>query len=132
MTASAAAEVFPQESWQTKAPREVNLDADKLNAFAKAVGGDGVVVRDGYLVKTWGKPDRRADWASSCKPVISTLLLFAVQEGKLKSRELKVNQSQCCFSQKVAFRSVNRRNGVTLTANPAQRMLAYRVPSQFL
>jgi CubicO group peptidase (beta-lactamase class C family) len=76
---------FPQDAWQTKTPREVGLDADKLTAFAKAVGGDGVVVRDGYLVKTWGKPQRRADWASSCKPVISTLLFFAVQEGKLKS-----------------------------------------------
>ncbi len=80
-----AAEVFPQESWQTKNPRQVNLHAENLSAFAKAVGGDGVVIRDGYLVKTWGKPERQADWASSCKPVISTLLLFAIQEGKLKS-----------------------------------------------
>lgn len=41
--------VFPQTTWKTKKPHDVNLNADKLNAFAKAVGGDGVVVRDGYL-----------------------------------------------------------------------------------
>ena len=80
-----AADVFPEKAWQTKLPYEVKLDEDQLQAFSQAVGGDGVVVRNGFLVKTWGKPDRRTDWASSCKPVISTLLLFAVQEGKLKS-----------------------------------------------
>jgi len=42
-------------------------------------------VCDAFIVKIWGRPERRADWASSAKPVISTLLLFAVQEGKLKS-----------------------------------------------
>ncbi len=76
---------FPGETWQIKKPNEVGLSSDKLDAFATAVGGDGVVIRDGHLVKTWGQPDRRADWASSAKPVISTLLLFAVREGKLKS-----------------------------------------------
>lgn len=77
--------VFPGEAWLMKTPSEVGLNAERLDAFANAIGGDGVVIRDGYLVKTWGKPDRRADWASSAKPVISTMLLFAVQEGKLKS-----------------------------------------------
>lgn len=81
----ASAPVFPGDSWQYLAPRDVGLDVDRLDEFAKAIGGDGVVIRDGYLVKSWGKPDRRADWASSAKPVISTMLLFAVQEGKLKS-----------------------------------------------
>jgi CubicO group peptidase (beta-lactamase class C family) len=87
VTASFAADqstVFPGKTWQTKTPQQVGLIASKLDAFAKAVGGDGVVIRNGYLVKSWGK-GRRGDWASSAKPVISTLLLFAVQEGKLKS-----------------------------------------------
>lgn len=79
------APVFPGEAWQTKTPNEVGLVETTLDEFAQAVGGDGVVIRNGYLVKTWGRPDRRDDWASSAKPVISTLLLFAVQEGKLTS-----------------------------------------------
>lgn len=77
--------VFPKTSWTTRKPDDVGLNAEKLNAFTKAIGGDGVVVRNGYLVKAWGRADRRADWASSCKPVISTLLLFAVHEKTLKS-----------------------------------------------
>jgi CubicO group peptidase (beta-lactamase class C family) len=77
--------VYPGETWQTRKATAAGLDTAKLDKFAKAVGGDGVVIRNGYLVKSWGRPERRADWASSCKPVISTLLLFAVQEGKLKS-----------------------------------------------
>jgi CubicO group peptidase (beta-lactamase class C family) len=82
-TAQPAEVVFPGETWQTREPQEVELDAEKLEAFARAVGGDGVVVRDGYLVKTWGRYDRNADWASSSKPVMSTLLMFAVQEKRL-------------------------------------------------
>lgn len=82
---SRAATVFPGRSWQTRRPQEVGLDEDKLAAFARAVGGDGVVVQRGYLVKTWGRPERRGDWASAAKPVISTLLLFAVHEGRLQS-----------------------------------------------
>jgi CubicO group peptidase (beta-lactamase class C family) len=83
--AGAAEIVFPGESWQTRTPGEVALDAAALDAFARAVGGDGVVIRNGYLVKSWGRPERRKDWASAAKPVISTLLLFAVHEGKLES-----------------------------------------------
>jgi CubicO group peptidase (beta-lactamase class C family) len=85
LPAHAAELVFPGESWQTRTPGEVGLDAAALDAFARAVGGDGVVIRDGYFVKSWGQPARRKDWASAAKPVISTLLLFAVHEGKLKS-----------------------------------------------
>jgi CubicO group peptidase (beta-lactamase class C family) len=75
--------VFPGDTWRTREPADVGLDAEKLAAFAEAVGGDGVVVRDGFLVKTWGRADRSADWASSSKPVMSTLLLFAVHEKRL-------------------------------------------------
>ncbi|MBI2093200.1 MAG: serine hydrolase, partial [Candidatus Omnitrophica bacterium] len=41
------------------------------------------MIKDGYLVKTWGNPSARGGWASAAKPVMSTLLLFAVQEGLL-------------------------------------------------
>ena len=63
------------------------MDETELSAFARAVGGDGVVIRDGFLVKTWGKPDRRADWASAAKPVMSTLLLLAVGKVYFGSRQ---------------------------------------------
>jgi CubicO group peptidase (beta-lactamase class C family) len=82
--------VFPARTWAQRGPHEVGLDGDGLERLAQAIGGDGVVIRSGYLVKTWGNPDRRRDWASSCKPVISTLLLFAVKEGGLPSVDAPV------------------------------------------
>jgi CubicO group peptidase (beta-lactamase class C family) len=78
-------EVFPGRTWQTRTPAEVGLDATKLDALARLAGGRGMVVRHGYQVYSWGDVARSADVASAVKPVISTLLLIAIQEGRLKS-----------------------------------------------
>ncbi len=77
--------VYPGAAWETRKPDEVGLEAAKLDALRDLVGGRGCVVRHGYLVYTWGDAARSADVASAVKPVISTLLLLAVQEGKLQS-----------------------------------------------
>jgi len=81
----AAETVFPGREWQEKRPEELGLDAARLEAVAAALGGRGCVVKDGYVVKAWGDQTEKGDWLSSAKPVLSTLLLFAVQEGKVKS-----------------------------------------------
>jgi hypothetical protein len=39
--------VFPGSAWQLKTPQESGLDGDKLNALADAIGGDGVLIRNG-------------------------------------------------------------------------------------
>jgi CubicO group peptidase (beta-lactamase class C family) len=75
--------VFPGSTWDSRTPAEVGLDDAKLNQFIAQVGGKGVIVKDGYMVKTWGNQTGKFDWASVSKPVISTLLFFAVAEGKL-------------------------------------------------
>lgn len=77
--------VFPAEHWQEKAPAELGLDADRLEAVALALGGRGCIIKNGYVVKSWGSQTEKRDWFSSAKPVLSTLLLFAVQEGKVSS-----------------------------------------------
>ncbi len=77
--------VFPQESWATMAPQELGLDAAKLDDLALMLGGRGCVVKDGYVVKTWGSQSKRGDWLSSSKPVLGTLLMFAMQEGLVPS-----------------------------------------------
>ena len=82
--------VFPAEHWQTKAPAELGLDAAKLDAVAEALGGRGCVIKDGYVVKTWGSQEEISDWFSSAKPVLSTLLMFAVQEGLVPSVDAKL------------------------------------------
>ena len=83
--APAAEPVFPGKSWQTKAPAGLGLSADRLAAVSAALGGRGCVVKDGYVVHQWGDQAQTGDWLSSAKPVLSTLLLYAVHEGKLKS-----------------------------------------------
>src|SRR5262245_42004295 len=84
--------VFPGVTWEQRAPAQVKLDAAKLDELAKLVGGRGCVVRHGYVTCTWGDAIKSEDIASAAKPVISTLLLFAIQEGKLKSADDRVVQ----------------------------------------
>jgi Putative Ig domain/Beta-lactamase len=67
------------------------MDSAKLNQLAAHLGGRGCVVRHGYLVKCWGDVITRSDWYSSMKPVLSTLLFFAAQEGKVSGVDAKVD-----------------------------------------
>jgi CubicO group peptidase (beta-lactamase class C family) len=75
---------FPGASWEMRTPDEVGLDADGVAAFIAASGDrDGVLVRCGYLVATWGNEEGQFEWASASKPVWSTFLMFAIHEGLL-------------------------------------------------
>src|SRR6266850_193104 len=80
-----SAMVFPDETWKMRTPEEAGLAREKLDALRDLVGGRGCVVHHGYMVYSWGDQGKSGDVASAMKPVISTLLLMAVQEGKLKS-----------------------------------------------
>ena len=66
-------------------PQELGLEHARLDAVAAALGSRGCAIKNGYVVKTWGPQDQRSDWFSSAKPVLSTLLMFALQEGKITS-----------------------------------------------
>jgi hypothetical protein len=77
--------VFPSEKWEHSTPEEQGLESSKLDEIASILGGDGCIIKNGYIVKTWGSQTETHDWFSSSKPVISTMLLFAVEEGKLNS-----------------------------------------------
>jgi CubicO group peptidase (beta-lactamase class C family) len=72
------------QAWESRPPEEAGLSRDKLDALRDHVGGRGCVVRHGLLAYTWGDVTKSSDVASAFKPVLSTLLLMAVQEGKLK------------------------------------------------
>jgi CubicO group peptidase (beta-lactamase class C family) len=84
--------VFPCESWDTKRPEELGLDPARLDRLALALGGRGCVVKNGYIVKAWGSQSAPRDWFSSAKPVLSTLLLFALQEGKIQSIDQPIRE----------------------------------------
>lgn len=74
---------FPGAAWQTRPPAALGLDAAKLDALAALLGGRGCVVKDGYVAAAWGDQTEVADILSSAKPILSTLLFFAIQEGKV-------------------------------------------------
>jgi CubicO group peptidase (beta-lactamase class C family) len=82
--------VYPAAAWKTRTPTEAGLDRAKLDALAGLVGGRGCVVRHGFMVYTWGDVTTSGDVASVFKPVLTTLLLLAIQEGKLKSVDDRV------------------------------------------
>ncbi|MFO1021826.1 MAG: serine hydrolase [Planctomycetales bacterium] len=77
--------VFPQEEWAVRTPEELRLDPGKLQGIATELGSRGCIIKNGYVVKAWGNQSEKGDWASSAKPVLSTLLMFALKEGKIKS-----------------------------------------------
>jgi len=76
---------FPGATWEHRQPAELGLDAALLEQLATQLGGRGCVVKDGYMVKTWGDQKQVRDVLSSAKPVLSTLLFFAIEEGLVKS-----------------------------------------------
>jgi CubicO group peptidase (beta-lactamase class C family) len=56
------------------------------------LGSSGCIVKDGYLVKTWGDIDKKHDWFSSAKPIFSTLLFFAIHEDRISSVDEKISK----------------------------------------
>ncbi len=88
--AAAVEPVYPGRAWLRRTPAEVGLNAAKLDAFRKRVGGRGCVVRYGSMAYTWGDQSRRADVASACKPWFSHFLFKAIEEGKIASLDDKV------------------------------------------
>lgn len=85
------AQATPGQAWEEQAPAAAGLSREKLDALRDLVGGRGCVVRGGRLVYAWGDPSKPGDVASAAKPVISTLMLLAVTEGKLAGVDARVS-----------------------------------------
>lgn len=90
LTAPAAEAIFPGAEWRQLTPEQAGVAADRLQALARLAGGRGCVVRRGCLVFTWGDPARSGDIASAVKPVVSTLMLLAVQDGTIPNVDARV------------------------------------------
>ena len=84
------APVYPAQTWSTRTPEQVQLLPQKLKSLEQLAGGRGVIVRHGHLVYSWGDVTKSADLASAFKPVLSHLLLIAVQEKRIVSPDDKV------------------------------------------
>lgn len=82
--------VFPGETWQHLSPEEAGLNSEILDSIAVILEGNGCIVKDGYLIKTWGNSTKQTDWLSSVKPIFSTLLFFAIEEGLIADVHYKL------------------------------------------
>lgn len=81
---------FPSKTWESRAPESLGLNGSKLDLLARNLGGRGCVVRHGYVVAAWGDQSERGDLLSSAKPILSTLLFFAITEQKVTSVHARV------------------------------------------
>src|SRR5262245_54574676 len=81
----------PGVHWESRSPDQAGLAAEKLAQLAAHVGGRGCVVRDGFMVFLWGDAAKSGDVASAFKPVLSALLLMAVNEGRLPGVDARLS-----------------------------------------
>lgn len=84
-----SAPTFPGETWPEVLPPHVRLDVDTLDAIVALLSqppdSAGVIIKDGHIVRSWGAPGGRVDWGSGSKVVLSTMLLFALHEGRVSN-----------------------------------------------
>ncbi len=109
---------FPQQTWQTVSPLKLGLRADRLEQLAEALGGRGAVVKHGYIVQRWGDQSLTSDWFSAAKPVLGTLLLFAIAEGKVDGVDTPLTEFGWELSEK--DRSMTLRQLANMTSGYAR------------
>ena len=124
--------VFPGSSWATRSVEELGLDRAALeqlranltqNSSARESGG--VVVKDGYLVYSWGDFTGSHNWASASKPMVSTLLFAAIHEARVDSVDSLARDWDWELrpeDQSMTFRHLaNMTSGYAVTESPGER-----------
>ncbi len=67
---------------------------------APELGGRGCILRNGRTIKTWGDQADRRDVLSSAKPVMTTLLFFAIAERKISGLDARISDFGWDLNQK--------------------------------
>ncbi|HLY09432.1 MAG TPA: hypothetical protein VKW04_09040 [Planctomycetota bacterium] len=84
-------QAVPGAVWDEKSPAAAGLSREKLEALRDLAGGRGCVVRGGVLVYSWGDVSTSGDVARAADPVLSWLLMAAVQEGRLPGLDARMS-----------------------------------------
>lgn len=117
---------WPSPSWNRHTPAEVGLNKDELIALSRLVGGDGIVIRHGHVVHTWGQETLSSDVGSAMKPVLSFLLLVALEEGLIESIDEPVVEyeprlAEVPGGERITWRHLaNQTSGYGLSETPGQ------------
>lgn len=91
LNAQKSRSVFPGDVWKLLKPEMIDLKSDALDSIEIILGGRGCIVKNGFMVKAWGDQTEKSDWLSSVKPVFSTLLFFAIEDGLISDVHYKIN-----------------------------------------
>lgn len=86
------AQTIPGAAWEERSPDAVGLSKDKLDALRDLAGGRGCVVRKGVLAFAWGDVAKSAAVGAAAQPLFGTLLMMAVDEGKLSGVDARVSE----------------------------------------
>jgi hypothetical protein len=96
---SSAQAADPGTSWPSCTPASKGLSDAKLNELRAATGWTststtfrGFVVKAGCKVKSWGSESQKGDWASAVKPLMSTMLFYAIKELKTSGINARIYQ----------------------------------------
>jgi hypothetical protein len=81
---------YPGVTWTIEKPSYLNMDKQKLDSIPMILKGRGCIVKNGFVVKRWGDQEEKSDWLSSVKPLFSTFLFFAIEEGKISNVHYKI------------------------------------------
>jgi CubicO group peptidase (beta-lactamase class C family) len=108
------AQTIPGAAWQERTPDAVGLSKDKLDALRDLAGGRGCVIHKGVLAYAWGDVAKSAGVGAAAQALIGTLLMMAVDEGKLSGVDARVSE--------VEPRLTGKDTGITW------RQLAHPVP----
>jgi CubicO group peptidase (beta-lactamase class C family) len=77
------APVFPGAAWETRTPAELGMNEVKIEeakAYALTRNGAGMIVRNGYVVSTWGRTTDRFPVFSVTKAIGTLVLGYAVKD----------------------------------------------------
>jgi hypothetical protein len=132
LTSNLGHAVDPGTTWATRTPAQVGLDVNKLNELRAATGWTsgsttfrGFVVKNGFQVYSWGNVAQRGDWAAAVKPLMSTMLFYAVREGKTSGVNARIFQYGWPLTlpdQSITFHHLaNMVSGYALPENPGAR-----------
>jgi CubicO group peptidase (beta-lactamase class C family) len=123
----------PGTSWPTCTPASKGLNATVLNQLRTATGWTstnttflrGFLVKNGCKVFSWGSETLRKNWASAVKPVMSTMLFYAIKELKttgVNARLYQYGWPMTTADQSITWHHVaNMTSGYALPENPGAR-----------
>lgn len=100
---------WPGATWKIESPAAHRMSSPALAEFSRIVAGRGCVVRHGVMVWQWGDSSKSSDIASAFKPVLTTFMLMAVQDGRIGS----VDEPVARFEPRL--RTLNRGKDASIT-----------------